>query len=371
MTTDAPLAGLRVVHLASLGPGPYIAMVLADLGASVTIVDRPALTASSPPTVDPRRRGQRSIQLDLRTDGDLEVFLALVGESDVFLEGMRPGAAERLGIGPEELCGNNERLIYARATGWGQSGPFADRSGHDINYIALSGALYAIGENGRPPQVPLNLVGDYAGGGLYLALGILAAVHERTRSGLGQVVDGAIVDGVASLTAAMWGMAAADRWSDDRGANVFDGSRPWYRTYRTSDGKYVAVGAIEDKFFNDLLAKLELDDRPWNRTLDSDVDLLTELFAERFAARTQEEWNQAFAGSDACVTPVLPLSEVAGHAHHRYRRTYVDVGGVTQPAAGPRFSRSRLPEPSRSPAPDQDRAEILAELTRSDRGEHR
>jgi alpha-methylacyl-CoA racemase len=360
-----PLAGVRVVHLASLGPGPYAAMLLADLGAEVTIVDRVApMAVSVPQEMDPRRRGQRSIALDLKHDAAKAVVMDLVRRADVLVEGMRPGAAERLGVGPEDCHAINPRLIYARVTGWGQAGPLADRAGHDINYIALSGALLAMGNPGERPPVPLNLLGDYAGGGAFVAIGVLAALHERAGTGSGQVVDGAIVDGVASLSAATMGMLAAGRWGG-RGSNVFDGSAPWYRTYETRDGGYVAVGAIEPQFFRALLEGLGLDPSEWPREDPRRWPDMTARFEAIFRSRDRADWERLFEGTDACVTPVLSLAEAPGHPHHAARGTYAAIAGVRQPAPAPRVGAEReLPSAPREIGRDTDA--ILRELGRTE-----
>jgi alpha-methylacyl-CoA racemase len=356
-----PLAGIRVIHLAALGPGPHAAMLLADLGCDVLVVDRPtAQTTSVPPGQDPRRRSQRSVVLDLKDGRDLERLLDLLDSADVLIEGMRPGAAERAGIGPDVCLARNPRLVYARMTGWGQEGPLAQSAGHDINYIALSGALDAMGTADEPPPVPLNLLGDYAGGGLYLAFGVLAALLERERSGRGQVVDAAIADGVAGLTATTLGMLAAGRWGP-RGTNLFDGSRPWYRTYATRDGRAVAVGAIEPQFFAILLRTLGLDPSDWDRDDETSCRALTDVLRTVFAAEDLAHWTATFAGTDACVTPVLTFPEALAHPHHVARHTYVEVNGVPQPAPGPRLSRSPLPVPTPPPTPGAHTSVVLAD----------
>ena len=364
LPSPAPLHGVRVVHLASLGPGPHAAMLLADLGADVVVVDRPStLTTSVPPAQDPRRRSQRSIVLDLKDDDGRATMLSLLDAADVLIEGMRPGAAERLGLGPDVCLTRNPQLVYARMTGWGQDGPLAQTAGHDINYVALTGALDAMGDPDRPPPPPLNLLGDYAGGGLYLAFGVLAALLERERSGRGQVVDAAITDGVAGLTAATMGMLATGRWGP-RGTNAFDGSRPWYRTYGTRDGRAIAVGAIEPQFFAILLRTLNLDPDAWNRDDEDSCRALTATLATIFASQDQAHWVAVFDGTDACVTPVLTFSEALRHPHHMTRHTYVEVGGVPQPAPGPRLSRSTLPPPTSPPTPGEHTTALLDEAMR-------
>jgi alpha-methylacyl-CoA racemase len=362
---SGPLAGVSVVHLASLGPGPYAAMLLADLGADVTIVDRVApMAVSVPQNMDPRRRGQRSIALDLKLEEGRAIVMDMVRRADVLVEGMRPGAAERIGVGPDACLAVNPRLVYARVTGWGQAGSLADRAGHDINYLALTGALLAMGRPDEPPPVPLNLLGDYAGGGAFVALGVLAALHERTRTGLGQVVDCAIVDGVASLAATTMGMLAAGRWGP-RGTNVFDGAAPWYRTYETRDGGYLAVGAIEPQFFRALLDKLDLDATDWPREDPRLWPAMAAKFEAVFKSRDRDAWENLFEGSDACVTPVLSFEEAIRHPHHQARGAYATIGEVAQPAPAPRVG-PRRPLPSEPPGVGRDTDAILRSLGRND-----
>lgn len=363
---DGPLAGVRVVHLASLGPGPYAAMLLADLGCDVTIVDRTQETlVSVPQDQDPRRRGQRSISLDLKQADARAVALDLIGQVDVLIEGMRPGVAERLGLGPGDCLALNPRLVYARVTGWGQTGPLAQRAGHDINYIALSGALHAMGAADAPPPVPLNLLGDYAGGGAFVAMGVMAALFERERTGKGQVIDGAIVDGVASLSAATMGMLAAGRWGA-RGTNIFDGSAPWYRTYKTLDGGFVAVGAIEPEFYAQLLRGLGLDAGQWPQHERARWPAMAERFSRLFAAHERAHWEAVFGGTDACVSPVLDFDEAAAHPHHQVRGTYVRIAGVTQPAPAPRLAHGRAALPTKPPARGGHTDAVLRALGRGD-----
>jgi alpha-methylacyl-CoA racemase len=363
--SPAPLSGLRAVHLASLGPGPYAAMLLADLGCDVVIVDRTTpMTVSVPPEQDPRRRGQRSICLDLTDERAASVLDDLLRGADVLIEGMRPGVAERLGFGPDRVLELNPRLVYGRMTGWGQDGPFAPRAGHDINYIGLSGALHAMGDADRPPPVPLNLLGDYAGGGVFLALGVVAALVERGRSGRGQVIDAAIVDGVASLSAATMGMLAAGSWGD-RGENIFDGAAPWYRTYGTEDGGYVAVGGIEPQFYRALLEGVELDPAEWPQHDRSRWSALADELGRIFGSRSRKHWEERFADTDACVSPAITFAEAPSHPHHVARQTYIEVGGVVQPAPAPRLSRSPHPPPAPPPARGADTDEILSELGRT------
>ncbi|MER7181627.1 CaiB/BaiF CoA-transferase family protein [Streptomyces hyaluromycini] len=337
---QGPLSGVRVVELAGIGPGPFAAMLLADLGADVVRVDRPGGPALAvDPAYDVTNRNKRSVLVDLKSpDGPARV-LDLAARADILIEGYRPGVAERLGVGPEDCHARNPRLVYGRMTGWGQEGPLAQRAGHDIAYIALTGTLGMIGRPDEPPAVPANLLGDYAGGSLYLVVGVLAALHHARATGTGQVVDAAIVDGTAHLAAMIHGMVAAGRWQDRRAANLLDGGCPYYGTYETADGGYMAVGALEPQFYAEFLQLLGgLDDladarKDWTRW-----DELRERVAARFKARTRDEWTAVFEGSDACVAPVLSLREAPHHPHLAARGTFTDHGGITQPAPAPRFS---------------------------------
>ncbi|MER7823343.1 CaiB/BaiF CoA-transferase family protein [Streptomyces sp. NPDC096097] len=334
-----PLAGVRVVELAGIGPGPFAAMLLADLGADVVRVDRPGGGALAvDPAYDITNRGKRSVLLDLKAaDGPARV-LDLVERADVLVEGFRPGVAERLGVGPEQCHARNPKLVYGRMTGWGQDGPLAETAGHDIAYIAVTGALGMIGKPGEPPAVPANLVGDYAGGSLYLVIGVLAALHHARATGAGQVVDAAIVDGTAHLTAMIHGMMAAGGWQDRRGANLLDGGCPFYGTYETSDGLYMAVGALEQQFYDTFVALLGIQDQAPARKDLARWGELREVVAARFRTRTRAEWTAVFDGSDACVAPVLSLREAPDHPHLAARGTFTDFGGIVQPAPAPRFS---------------------------------
>ncbi|MCK9878930.1 CoA transferase, partial [Frankia sp. Ag45/Mut15] len=332
-----PLAGLRVVELASIGPGPHAAMVLADLGADVIRVERPG---AGQPT-DHTLRNRRWIRVDLKDPAGRTTVLDLLDRADVLLEGYRPGAAERLGLGPEVCLSRNPRLVYGRMTGWGQTGPLADRAGHDINYLSLTGLLHAIGPADRPPVPPLNLVGDFGGGSMLLVCGVLAALWERSVSGVGQVVDAAMVDGASVLAQLMWAFRGMGLWTDDREANTLDGAAPFYSTYTCSDGRYVAVGALEPQFYALLLAGLDLA----GETLPGQYDrkgwpVLRARFAGAFASRTRDEWAAVFDGTDACVTPVLTFAEAGSHPHLAARSTIVTIDGVEQAAPAPRFSRT-------------------------------
>ncbi|NEB13113.1 CoA transferase [Streptomyces coelicoflavus] len=336
---EGPLAGVRVVELAGIGPGPFAAMLLADLGADVVRVDRPGGPGLGiDPARDVTNRNKRSVVVDLKApDGPARV-LDLAERADVLIEGYRPGVAERLGVGPGDCHARNPRLVYGRMTGWGQQGPLAQRAGHDIGYIALTGTLGMIGAPGEPPAVPANLLGDYAGGSLYLVVGILAALHHARASGTGQVVDAAIVDGTAHLSAMIHGMLAAGSWQDRRGANLLDGGCPFYGTYETADGRHMAVGALEPRFYAEFMRLLGLPDLAPARDDMSRWPELRAAVAARFKTRTRDEWTAVFTDSDACTAPVLSLREAPHHPHLAARSTFTDHDGLTQPAPAPRFS---------------------------------
>ncbi len=339
-----PLEGIRVIELVGLGPGPMCCMLLADLGADVLRVDRldagPELFPA-PARFQVLNRGRRSVRLDLKSPAGHAAAMQLVERADLLVEGFRPGVAERLGLGPAACHARNPRLVFGRMTGWGQEGPLADTAGHDIDYLALTGALHAIGRAGGPPVPPLNLVADFGGGALYLAVGLLAALVERQRSGLGQVVDAAMVDGVAHLTTMVHGLMAAGAWRDERGVNVLDTGAPFYDVYMAKDGKYLAVGALEPRFFATLARLLDLTAEDRARHLSpAEWPLLRAGMAARFLDKTRDEWCDVFAGSDACVAPVLSWGEAKEHPHLRARGTFVSIDGVVQPAPAPRFSRT-------------------------------
>ncbi|MFD8537555.1 CaiB/BaiF CoA transferase family protein [Streptomyces rubrogriseus] len=337
--TEGPLAGVRVVELAGIGPGPFAAMLLADLGADVVRVDRPGGPGLGiDPAHDVTNRNKRSVVVDLKApDGPARV-LDLAERADVLIEGYRPGVAERLGVGPGDCHARNPRLVYGRMTGWGQEGPLAQRAGHDIGYIALTGTLGMIGGPDEPPAVPANLLGDYAGGSLYLVVGILAALHHARENGAGQVVDAAIVDGTAHLSAMIHGMLSAGGWQDRRGANLLDGGCPFYGTYETADGRYMAVGALEPQFYAEFMRLLGIPDLAPARDDPSRWPELRAAVAARFKSGTRDEWTAVFAGSDACAAPVLSLREAPHHPHLAARSTFTDHDGITQPAPAPRFS---------------------------------
>ncbi|MFF8633347.1 CaiB/BaiF CoA transferase family protein [Streptomyces pilosus] len=334
-----PLTGVRVVELAGIGPGPFAAMLLADLGADVVRVDRPGGPGLGiDPARDVTNRNKRSVIVDLKAPEGPARVLDLAERADVLIEGYRPGVAERLGVGPADCHARNPRLVYGRMTGWGQQGPLADRAGHDIAYIALTGTLGMIGDPDRPPAVPANLLGDYAGGSLYLVVGVLAALHHARANGAGQVVDAAVVDGTAHLSAMIHGMLAAGAWQDRRGANLLDGGCPYYGTYATADGRHMAVGALEPRFYAEFLRLLDLGDLTGAHPDPARWPELRERVTARFKTRTRDEWTAVFEGSDACVAPVLSLGEAPHHPHLAARGTFTDHGGITQPAPAPRFS---------------------------------
>ncbi|MDX3665469.1 CaiB/BaiF CoA transferase family protein [Streptomyces europaeiscabiei] len=354
-----PLAGVRVVELAGIGPGPFAAMLLADLGADVVRVDRPGGAGLAVnPLYDVTNRNKRSVIVDLKSPDGPDIVLDLAERADILIEGYRPGVAERLGVGPETCHARNPKLVYGRMTGWGQQGPLAQRAGHDIAYIALTGTLGMIGTPDTPPTAPANLLGDYAGGSLYLVVGVLAALHHARATGAGQVVDAAIVDGTSHLSAMIHGMLAAGGWQDRRAANLLDGGCPFYGTYETADGRYVAVGALEQQFYGEFVDLLGIGDRAPARKDVAAWGELRETVAARFRTRTRDEWTAVFEGSDACVAPVLSLREAPHHAHLAARGTFTDFGGITQPAPAPRFSATHTSVRSGPAQPGADMADV-------------
>lgn len=354
-----PLAGVRVMEFAGLGPAPFATMLLADMGADVLRIDRPG---QGPHPRDVTWRGRRSLALDLKEPDAVATCLAAAEKADVLIEGFRPGVMEKLGLGPDAVCARNPRLIFARMTGWGQDGPLSRAAGHDINYIALTGALAAIGDPAGGPVPPLNLVGDFGGGALYLAFGITAALFERTKSGKGQVIDAAIVDGTASLMTFFQGIVAMGMTQMDRAGNLLGGQAPFYGCYACADGKYVSVGPLEPQFFARLVELLELDPALFERRFDPATWAQgRSVIAAAFARRTRDEWCALLEGSDACFAPVLELDEAPAHPHMRARGIYLEQDGVVQAAAAPRFSRT----PGRVGAPlcaaGEGGAQLLAE----------
>ncbi|MFZ4069422.1 MAG: CaiB/BaiF CoA transferase family protein [Caulobacterales bacterium] len=358
---QGPLSGVRVIEFQGIGPGPFCAMLLSDMGADVVRIDRKGGMGGS--KFDVTSRGRRSVALDLKKPEDVATALALIGKADALIEGFRPGVMERLGLGPADALKANPKLVYGRMTGWGQTGPLALAAGHDINYIALTGALAAMGPADRPPSPPLNLVGDFGGGALYLAMGICAALFEAQRSGNGQIIDAAMTDGAASLSAMFYGFRAMGMWSDNRDNNLLDGGAHFYDCYETKDGKYVSIGSIEPQFYALLLEKAGLSqDTAFHAQMDKSQwpDLSTKLAAV-IREKTRDEWCALMEGSDVCFAPVLTLSEAPDHGHNKARETFVSVHGVVQPNVAPRFSRTPSRVQETLPEVGKHTAEVLAE----------
>src|SRR6201988_1343765 len=356
-----PLQGLRVVELAGIGPGPHAAMLLGDLGADVVRVERPGKGPgpATNPSNDYLLRNRRSVAANLKSEEDRDLVLRLIAKADVLIEGFRPGVTERLGLGPQDCAKVNEGLIYARMTGWGQNGPRSQQAGHDINYISLNGVLHAVGRAGERPVPPLNLVGDFGGGSMFLLVGILSALWERERSGKGQVVDAAMVDGSSVLIQMMWAMRAMGMWTDERGTNMLDTGAPYYDTYECADGRYVSVGAIEPQFYAAMLAGLGLDAAKLPPQNDAARwPELRAVLTETFASRDRDHWAKVFADSDACVTPVLAFGEVQTEPHITERNTFYEVNGGLQPRPAPRFSRTAADTP-RPAVPAADIGAVL------------
>lgn len=361
-----PLSGTRVIEIAGIGPGPFCAMMLADMGADVIRVDRAsAVRGGDPdrPPLDIMARGRRSIGVDLKASDGVELVLKLVQDADALIEGFRPGVAERLGIGPEACLARNPRLVYGRMTGWGQDGPYASTAGHDINYISLAGVLHAIGREGEAPVPPLNLVGDFGGGGMYLAFGTVCALLEARQSGNGQVVDAAMVDGAASLMTFMSGLRLSGMWSRQRGTNMLDTGAHFYNVYETADGGYISLGPIEPQFYAELREKIGLDGPEWDDQFDRSCwPELKRRLAEVIAQRSRDEWCELLEGSDTCFAPVLSPAEAPEHPHNRHRGTFTEIAGVVQPAPAPRFSRSTAAIRRPPPHAGQHTDEILEEF---------
>ena len=341
---QGPLSRYRVIEIAGIGPGPFSAMMLADMGAEVIRVDRAQSVAGrdpAQPSRDVLNRGRRSVGVDLKHPDGVETVLKLVEQADALVEGFRPGVAERLGIGPEVCLARNPRLVYGRMTGWGQEGPYAAMSGHDINYIALSGSLSAFGRKGDAPVPPLNLVGDFGGGGMLMAYGIVCGLLEAQRSGEGQVVDAAMVDGSALLATFIYGMRALGAWQDERGTNILDTGAWFYEVYETADGEYVSFGSLEPQFFAELIRLTGLADEGLPEQMDRTTwPAMKDRLAAVIKTKTRDEWCQLMEGTDVCFAPVLGMAEAPSHPHNRHRGTFVDVAGVAQPAPAPRFSRT-------------------------------
>ena len=340
-----PLKGVRIIEMAGIGPAPFCGMMLSDMGAEVIRVDRSDGADLGLPGREPRfdvlMRGRQTVAVDIKTEAGRDIVRRLVKDADALIEGFRPGVMERLGLGPDDLAKVNPKLVFGRMTGFGQDGPMAPRAGHDINYIALSGALHAIGQKGGPPVPPLNLVGDFGGGGMLLAFGVLCGILEARGSSKGQVVDAAMVDGASLLMAGIYGLLGGGAWKDERGVNILDTGAPWYGVYETKDGKWVSIGSIEKRFYADLLERLGIADEDLPKQYDrAQWPKLAARYAEAFKTRTRDEWCAVFADSDACFAPVLGMTEVGDHPHNAARATFVEVDGVVQPAPGPRFSRT-------------------------------
>ncbi|SCU96004.1 Alpha-methylacyl-CoA racemase [Cupriavidus necator] len=369
-----PLAGMKIIELAGIGPGPLAGMLLADMGAEVLRIERPGdadLGVKRERRHDLMLRNRKSIALDLKDPQAVAVVLDLVESADALIEGFRPGVTERMGLGPEDCMARNPRLVYGRITGWGQSGPLAHTAGHDINYISLTGALHAIGGRGQPPAIPPAYLGDFAGGAMFLVTGVLAALLEAGKSGQGQVVDAAIVDGAAALGTVFFGMAAAGQWRPERGTNVLDSGAHYYNVYACKDGGWISVGPIEGRFYRELLDKLGIDPASLGEQLDPDTWVpAQERLAAVFRTRTRDAWCALLEGTDACFAPVLSFEEAPQHAHLKARETFIEVDGIAQPAPAPRFGRtpSAPPAPPREPDPRRY-AEVLAGWLAPDKAE--
>ncbi len=358
-----PLFGSKIIELAGIGPGPFCGMLLSDMGAEVIRVDRPGGAA----TKDVLTRGRKSIAIDMKSDAGREAVLKMCESSDALFEGFRPGVTERLGLGPKECLARNEKLVYGRMTGWGQDGPMAQAAGHDINYISLVGALHAIGEAGGKPVPPLNLVGDFGGGGMVLAFGLVCAMLEAEKSGHGQVVDTAMVDGAAVLMGMFFTMHGGGFFKTERGTNLLDGGAHFYGSYETLDGKYVSIGSIEPQFYSLLLEKAGLDHEKYGAQMDQSRwgELKADL-AEVFKSKTRDEWCSIMEGTDVCFAPILSLDEVRDHPHNAARNSFIEIDGMVQPAPAPRFSRTEADVPHGSRAPGQDSRQVLQEVGYSD-----
>lgn len=358
-----PLDGVKILEVGGIGPGPFCGMMLSDMGADIVRVERKDGLALAAPKYDILTRNRRSIFIDLRKAEGVEALLKMVEQVDALQEGFRPGVMEKLGLGPDICLKKNPRLVYGRMTGWGQEGPLAKAAGHDINYIALSGALHTIGRKDQPPAPPLNLVGDFGGGGMLLAFGMVCALFEVQKSGKGQVVDAAMVDGSATLMAMIYGFRAAGLWSDKRSANLLDGSAHFYDTYETSDGKFIAIGSIEPQFYDLLLKLAGIDDPDFDNQLDaSNWPELKKKLIEIFKQKTRDEWCAIMEGSDVCFAPVLSMGEAPQHPHNKKRQTFTKIDGVLQPSPAPRFSNTKPEIKNPPPEPGQDTDAVLADF---------
>lgn len=354
-----PLSGYKIIEIAGIGPGPFCAMMLADLGAEVIRVDRKSAEGTGS-KFNILNRGRKSVAVDLKNPEGIEAVLRLVEKADALIEGFRPGVMERLGLGPDICLARNPKLVFGRMTGWGQDGPLAKAAGHDINYIALSGSLHAIGPKGEKPVPPLNLVGDFGGGGMMLALGIVSALLETQKSGKGQVVDAAMTDGSAALMGIIFGLKASGMWSSERGTNMLDGGAHFYDAYECADGKYISIGSIEPQFYALLLEKTGIDDPAFQNQMDKEGwPELSEKIAEVFRTKTRAEWCDIMEGSDVCFAPILDFDEAPEHPHNKARNTFIQIEGVTQHAPAPRFSRTQNATPAPPPNAGEHTQEIL------------
>lgn len=364
---SGPLQGVTIIELAGIGPGPFAAMMLSDMGANVIRVDRAGSVTGGDPTDPPKdalTRGRRSIGVDLKNPDGVEAVMRLIDSADALIEGFRPGVTERMGLGPDAVLARNPKLVYGRMTGWGQEGPYAQAAGHDINYIALAGALEPIGRAGQAPVPPLNLVGDFGGGGMLLAFGIACGIISARQTGQGQVVDAAMVDGAAALMNMFWGMRAMGVWNDERGTNMLDTGAPFYDVYETADGKYISIGSIEPQFYAELLRLSGLDQEPDfpAQHARSEWPKMKETVARVFKSKTRDEWNALMEHTDVCYAPVLSMDEAAAHPHNVHRQTFVEVGGLTQAAPAPRFSETAPAIPAPAAHPGQHTDAVLADF---------
>ncbi len=358
-----PLQGVKIIEVGGIGPGPFCGMMLSDMGADVIRIERKGHTALTEPKYDVMMRNRRSMGIDLRKPEGVEIVLDMVEKVDALQEGFRPGVMEKLGLGPDACLVRNPRLVYGRMTGWGQEGPMARVAGHDINYIALSGALHAFGRKGENPIAPLNMVGDFGGGGMLLAFGMVCALFEAQKSGKGQVIDAAMIDGSAALMAMIFGLRASGYWKDERGVNLLDSGAHFYDTYQTSDGKYISVGSIEPQFYELLLKHTGIDDPEFKKQMDpGQWPAFKEKIAAVFKTKTRDEWTDIMGDTDICFAPVLSLDEAPGHPQNKSRHTFIDLEGVTQPAPAPRFSRTQPEIKNPPPVPGGDTEDVLHEL---------
>ncbi len=358
-----PLQGIKIIEVGGIGPGPFCGMMLSDMGADVIRIERKGHSAMTEPKYDVMMRNRRSMAIDLRKPEGVGTVLEMVGKVDALQEGFRPGVMEKLGLGPDECLQRNPRLVYGRMTGWGQEGPLAPMAGHDINYISLSGALHTFGARGGKPSIPLNLVGDFGGGGMLLAFGMVCALFESHRSGRGQVVDAAMIDGSAALMAMIYGLHAAGIWTDERGVNLLDGGAHFYDTYETADGKYISVGSLEPQFYELLLKHLQIEDPEFKNQMDADKwPNFKEKIAAVFKSKTQDEWSEIMEDTDICFAPVLSMTEAPRHPQNRIRKTFIDLEGVIQPAPAPRLSRTPPEIKNPPPQPGSDTETVLLEM---------